>query len=185
MGFGGHIMAPVTDGTDIGQLRAGSPSTAAVAFGYAQRRSWVFFAWWYPSIIALGGALHALLALLLGQDPELGTSALIIGLALAGVGWVCTIKPRFTRKAPKPASDIPRVEQGLRISPTISWTILAGGAVLVLALVVFIPQFATAGEIPLLGMLIAWPAGASAGIAYVHWLMKNSPRLYAQWLGRR
>ncbi|UUL77652.1 hypothetical protein NG819_09975 [Pseudarthrobacter sp. Fe7] len=71
------------------------------------------------------------------------------------------------------------------MGPVISWTILAGGAILVPALVIFVPQSAAAGNIPMLGMLIAGPAGGAAGIAYTHWLMKNSSRLYAQWLSRR
>jgi hypothetical protein len=163
----------------------GTPDPRAAAFGFGQRRSWVFFAWWYPSIIGLSGAAYALLALIVGQDTGLGTSMMILGAALAGLGWVLTLKPRFTRKHPKPASDIPRVDQGIRITPGIIWTVLAGAAVLMLLLVVSVPEAASPESVPVLGLLLAWPAGVSAGLAYTRWLMVNSGRLYAKWLNRR
>lgn len=156
----------------------------AAAFGFGQRKSWVFFAWWYPSIIGFSGAAYALLALMVGQDPELGISVMLLGAALAAAGWILTLKPRFTRKQPKPASDIPRVDQGIRITPGIIWTVLAGAAVLVLLLVVSVPEVAAPESLPVLGLLMAWPVGVSAGLAYTRWLMVNSGRLYSEWLNR-
>ncbi|MGF9646861.1 hypothetical protein AAIH32_02750 [Pseudarthrobacter oxydans] len=158
--------------------------TRATAFGFGQRKSWVFFAWWYPSIIGFSGAVYALLALIVGQDPGLGTSMMILGAALATSGWVLTLKPRFTRKHPKPASDIPRVDQGIRITPGIIWTVLGGAAILMVLLLLSVPEAASPESLPVLGLLMAWPAGVSAGLAYTRWLMINSGRLYADWSNR-
>lgn len=156
----------------------------APAFGFAQRRSWIFYAWWYPAALGLAGTVHAGLSLLAGVDPELGVGLSIIGTVLAALGWAVTVKPRFTRKQPKPASDIPRVEQGIRIVPGIIWTVLGGAAVIVLLLVLFTPKGASPETLPLLGLLIAFSSGVAAGLAYTRWLMTNSVELYDRWLQR-
>jgi len=157
----------------------------AAALGFAQRRSWVFYSWWYPAVLGLAGAVHAGLALAVGEDPELGTALMILGAALSAAGWAVTAKPRFTRKHPRPASDIPRVDQGIRITPGIIWAVLIGTAVLVLALVLFTPKGASPETLPVLGLLVTFAAGISAGLAYVRRLMANSAELYARWLHRK
>lgn len=154
------------------------------AFGFSQRRSWVFYAWWYPAVLGLSGAVHAGLALLTQGDPELGVVLLIIGAVLAALGWAATAAPRFTRKLPRPAADIPRVEQGIRITPGIIWTVLGGTAVILLLLVLFTPKGASPETIPLLGLLAAFAGGIAIGLAYTRWLMKNSEDLYGRWLQR-
>lgn len=157
----------------------------ADAVGFAQRRSWVFYAWWYPAILALSGAVHALISLLVGADPELGTVLLIIGAALSALGWAVTAAPRFTRKDPKPASDIPRVDQGIRITPRIIWTILCGTAAIVLALVLFTPKGTTAEAAPLLSLPVSFACGVAGGLAYTRNLMINSSSIHKSWLQRR
>lgn len=157
----------------------------AEALGFAQRRSWVFYAWWYPAVLGIAGAVHVVLALLVGGDPELGTVFLIIGAVLSAVGWAVTAAPRFTNKDPKPASDIPRIDQGIRITPGIIWTILGGTAVIVLALVLFTPKGATAEAAPLLSLPVSFACGVAGGLAYTRQLMVNSGSLHASWLQRR
>lgn len=154
------------------------------ALGFSQRRSWVFYAWWYPAVLGLSGAVHAGLALLNQTDPELGVVLLIIGTALSVLGWAVTAAARFTRKLPRPATDIPRVEQGIRITPGIIWTVLGGTALILLLLVLFTPQGGSPESIPLLGLLAAFGGGIASGFAYVRWLMKNSEDLYGRWLER-
>jgi hypothetical protein len=39
-----------------------------MAFGFGQRRSWVFSAWWYPAVLAISGLAYVGLSLMLGQD---------------------------------------------------------------------------------------------------------------------
>lgn len=156
----------------------------ATALGFAQRRSWVFYAWWYPAVLGLAGAVHAGLSLLAGVDPELGVVLLIMGTVLAALGWAVTVKARFTRKRPRPASDIPRVDQGIRIAPGIIWTVLGGTAAIVLLLVLFTPKGASPETLPLLGLLIAFAVGVAAGLGYTRWLMANSAELYDRWLQR-
>lgn len=165
------------------------PATGVVpreeAFGFAQRRSWVFSAWWYPAVLAVSGAVYAGFALALGQSPETGVVMAILGGVGLALGWALTAWPRFTRKPPRPASDIPRVEQGIRITPGMIRTILVAGALGVGALVLFTPQGGSPESLPLLGMLVIWPVGLAAGLAYTRRLMMNSAELYARWLERR
>lgn len=156
-----------------------------MAFGFAQRRSWVFSAWWYPAVLAISGLAYVGLSLMLGQDMETGIVLLILGAVMSGLGWAMTAWPRFTRKPPKPASDVARVEQGIRSTPIMIRTVLVAAALIVGALVLFTPQGAAPGTLPLLGMLITWPVGICAGFAYTRRLMVNSGELYARWLGRR
>lgn len=156
----------------------------AHAFGYAQRRSWVFYAWWYPAVLGFAGAVHAGLSLVAGMSPETGVVLLILGTVLAAVGWAVTAKPRFTAKQPKPASDIPRVEQRIRITPLIIRTVLGGTAVIVLLLVLLTPKGTSPEALPLLGLLIAYSSGVAAGLTYIGWLMVNSGELYDRWLQR-
>ena len=157
----------------------------AQAFGFGQRRSWVFSAWWYPAVLALAGALYAGLASMLGQSAETGIFMAILGGAFAAVGWICTAAPRFTRKPPKPASDIPRVEQGIRTTPTMIRTLLIASGLGIGALLLFTPNGAVPEVLPVLGILVAMPLGTAAGLAHTRQLMTNSPRLYARWLERR
>ncbi|HSO14432.1 MAG TPA: hypothetical protein VLS95_00600 [Arthrobacter sp.] len=165
------------------------PGTGVVsreeAFGFAQRRSLIFSAWWYPAVLAASGAVHASLAQALAQSAETGVVMAILGVVGSAVGWAFTAWPRFTRKPPKPASDIPRVEQGIRITPGMIRTILIATAVGVGALMLFTPQGGSPEMLPLLGMLVIWPLGLAAGLAYTRRLMLNSTDLYARWLERR
>ena len=155
------------------------------ALGFAQRKSLVFSAWWYPAVLGFSGVVQAGLAVALGQSAETGVVLSILGAAFSAVGWALTAWPRFTRKPPKPASDIPRVQQGIRITPGMIRTILIATAVGVGALMLFTPQGGSPEMLPLLGMLVIWPLGLAAGLAYTRRLMMNSAELYAQWLKRR
>lgn len=165
------------------------PGTGVVsreeAFGFAQRRSLIFSAWWYPAVLAASGAVHASLAQALAQSAETGVVMAILGVVGSAVGWAFTAWPRFTRKPPKPASDIPRVEQGIRTTPIMVLTILIASALCVGALVLFTPRGGSPESLPLLGMLVIWPLGLAAGLAYTRRLMIESPTLYARWLERR
>ena len=157
----------------------------ATAFGFGQRRSWVFSAWWFPAVLAIAGAVHAGLAAALRQSAEIGIVMVILGAVFAALGWLFTTWPRFTRKPPKPASDIPRVEQGIRITPGMIRTMLITSALGIAALLLLTPMGVSPEAVPLVGMLVAAPLGTAAGLAYIGWLMRNSTRLYARWLERR
>jgi hypothetical protein len=91
------------------------PSLDNYALAYAQRRVWVFGSWWYGAMIAASGAVHALAAVLMGSDAEIGAVLAPLGVALAGLGWIVSAPKRFTRKPPKPAMDVNRAEQAIRI----------------------------------------------------------------------
>lgn len=157
----------------------------ARAFGFAQRRAWVFWAWWYGATMAIAGAVMAGLARLVGHSAELGITLLLLGGVLAAAGWLLTVGWRFTRKIPKPATDIPRVEQSIRITPGIVWCVGIGAVLIVIALVVLTPAGGSTQALPLLGVLLAFLWSTAAGFAYTGWVMKNSAHLYARWLARR
>lgn len=161
-----------------------SDDPRGLALGFAQRRSWVFSAWWNPAVLCLSGAVHWALSLLSGEDPELGLVLFTMGTVLTAVGWAAAVKPRFTRKQPKPPADIPRVDQGIRITPGMIWTILVGTAVIVLLLALLTPKGASPEVIPLLGLLATFGGGIATGFAYIRWLMANSEALYGSWLQR-
>ncbi|WP_160664418.1 hypothetical protein [Pseudarthrobacter sp. ATCC 49987] len=182
-------MEPHFHGTGIG-ARTGmtGPATGVVpdatAFGFAQRRAWVFSAWWYPAGLAVSGAVYAGLALALGQSPETGIVLAILGTVLAALGWALTAWPRFGRKPPRPAWDIPRVEQGIRNTTVMIRSVLIVSALGVAALVLFTPQGGSPETLPVLGMLVIWPLGLAAGLAHTRRLMMNSASLYARWRER-
>ena len=108
----------------------------------------------------------------------------ILGVVGSALGWAFTAWPRFTRRPPGPAADV-RVEQGIRVTPIMIRTILIASALGVGALVLFTPKGGSLEMLPLLGMLVTWPVGLSAGFAYTRRLMLNSTDLYARWLERR
>lgn len=109
----------------------------------------------------------------------------ILGVVGSTLGWALTAWPRFGRKPPKPASDIPRVEQGLRNTPGMIRSVLIVSALGVAALVLFTSQGGSPETLPVLGMLVIWPLGLAAGLAHTRRLMLDSAGLYARWLERR
>ena len=157
----------------------------AQAFGYAQRRTWVFFAWWYGAVIAIPGTVDAALSGLLGQDPERGIVTMALGAAISAMGWLVTLGVRFTRKPPKPASDIPRVEQALRINPRVVKFAVIGSFVIAAGLLLLTPNGRSPETIPIIGVIAAAQLAIACGVAYRSWLLKNSGELYARWLERR
>ena len=110
---------------------------------------------------------------------------MVMGSALAAAGWLLTVGWRFTRKLPKPAADIPRVEQGIRITPNIIRVVVIGAVLIVLASALFIPQVGFPDAFPVLGMLVDFLWSVAAGLAYTGRVMKNSADRYARWLSRR
>ena len=126
----------------------------ATAYGYAQRRSWIFFAWWYPAV-------------------------------LASTGWALTAWLRFTRRPPRPASNLLRVERGIRGTPVMVWTILVATTAAVAALILFTLNGASPENLPVLGLLVTVPLGSAAGLLHTRRLMCNNAGLHARWLERR
>lgn len=157
----------------------------APALGYAQRRTWVFFAWWYGAVIAIPGATDAVLSGLLGQDPERGIVTMALGAAISALGWLVTLGVRFTRKPPKPASDIPRVEQAIRINPRVVKFAVIGSFVIAAGLLLLAPSSRSPETIPIIGVIAAAQLAIAGGVAYSGWLLKNSGELYSRWLERR
>lgn len=136
-------------------------------------------------MIAVPGAVDAALSRLLGQDPARGTITMALGVALSALGWFLTLGLRFRRKLPKPASDIPRVEQSIRINPGVIKFSLIGSGLIVAALILLTPNGRSPEVLPLVGLIAAAQMCVIAGLTYSGWLLKNSGDLYARWLDRR
>lgn len=169
----------------LGDATAVATDPRAEAFGYAQRRTWVFFAWWYGAVIAIPGAVDAALSGLLGEDTDRGIMVMALGAVLSSVGWLVTLGVRFSRKLPKPATDIHRVDRALRTnSPAIKLSVILSVLILA-ALLVFTPKGASPEGLPIVGFIAAALASITGGMAYTASLLKNSGELYAQWLERR
>jgi hypothetical protein len=157
----------------------------AQAFGYAQRRTWVFFAWWYGAIIAIAGAVYAALSALVGQDSETGTVMFLLGAGLSALGSLVTLGVRFSHKIPKPASDIPHMERSIRINPNVIKCSVIAAILIAAALVLFTPNGRSPEVLPIVGLISAAQLSIAAGVAYSEWLLKNNGELYARWLERR
>lgn len=169
----------------LGDATAVATDPRAPAFGYAQRRTWVFFAWWYGAVIAIPGAVDAALAGLLGQDTERGIFAMALGASFSSVGWLVTLGVRYSRKLPKPASDIPRVEQALRTNPPAIKAMVIVSVLIVIALILFMPKARSPELLPIIGFIASALTIITSGMAHAASLLKNSGELYARWLERR
>lgn len=157
----------------------------ARAFGYGQRRSWVFWAWWYGMTLAITGWVDAGLSGLLGQNMDRGIFIVVLGGIISAVGWLLTLGVRFSKKPPKPASDIPRVEQGIRIAPMVVKFSLIATVLILAALTLLTPRGLSLEVLPITGLVAASLLSITGGMGYTGWLMKNSGKLYERWLERR
>ena len=169
----------------LGDATAVATDPRAQAFGYAQRRIWVFFAWWYGAVIAIPGAVDAGLSGFLGQEPERGVITMALGAVLSALGWLATLGIRFSGKLPKPASDIPRVEQAIRINPNVIKVSVIGAVLIAAGLILLTPNGRSPEVLPIVGLIAAAQLSIAAGMAYSGWLLKNSGELYSRWLERR
>lgn len=165
----------------LGETAAVHTDEQARAYGYAQRRSWIFFAWWYGAVLAFSGMVDAALSALVGQDAERGIAMAILGAALSALGWLVTLGLRFSRKQPKPATDVPRVEQAIRINPGVVWFLVAAAVLIPTALVLFTPKGGSPEVAPILGFIGVCILSLAAGMARSGWLMRNSLNLYRRW----
>jgi hypothetical protein len=159
------------------------PSIDNYALAYAQRRVWVFGSWWYGAMLAASGAVHALAAVLTGSDPEMGTVMALLGLGLASLGWILSAPKRFTRKLPKPAMDVNRAEQAIRINRGV---VIVSNVVMIAVIValawIMKPDRAPEG-VPVLAMLGVWaPMFGVLTLRARTLLVERQPR-YLTWLG--
>lgn len=165
-----------------GARSAPEPTLDNYALAYAQRRVWVFGSWWFGIILATSGAVHALTSLLMGSNPETGALMALLGLVISGVGWAVSAPKRFTRKQPKPAMDVPRAEQSIRINRgvvIVSNVVMAAG---IAALAWMMKPDAAAEGVPVLAMLAVWaPMVGVLGLRARTLLIERQPR-YTTWL---
>ena len=153
--------------------RTGTPSAGRGSFGR-----------WYGAVLAATGAVDAVLLAIFGQDPERGIGMVVIGAAVSVLGWLVTLGLRFSRKQPKPASDLPRVEQGIRINPGVVKFLVVAAVLIPVALALYAPKGASSETTPILGFIGASILGLAAGMARSGWLMRNSLVIYRRWCDR-
>lgn len=140
-------------------------------------------------ILAVAGILYTLPALITNnaQDTETGLIATLMGVVFAGIGWLVSIGPRFSKKQPKPAAYMPRVEQSLRIHPMsritnaiVYFLIVTGLIVLALA-----NDGITSSMVSILGLLTGIFGGVMIGMEYSYRMMKNSELVYSKWMQKQ
>lgn len=157
-----------------------------ITLGFAQRKSNLFFAWFAPLALAVAGVLYALPAMAMGdtQDVETGFVAALIGLILSGLGWLVSAPKRFSKKKLKPATDIPRVDQAIRIHPgtRIANFIILGLIVIGLCLS---PNGITQDMISIGGLIIGIYAMIMLGMECSYRWLKNSGHYYEAWINKR
>lgn len=169
----------------LGEVAETPAHERALAFGYGQRRSWLFWAWWYGAVLAITGCVDAVLSGLVGQGTERGITMVVLGGALSVLGWLATLGLRFSKKPPKPARYLPRVEQAIRINPGVVGFLVVAAMLITAALVFLTPKGTSSETLPYIGLVAAAILSLAGGMARSGWLMKNSDQLYSHWLGRR
>lgn len=156
-----------------------------MALGYAHRRARVFWFWWMGMVFAVPGTVQAAVLAGTGQNPEDGLVLAFLGLAISGAGWLMAVGPRFTRSEPRPANDVNRAEQYIRIVPGTVIGMVAAMLVLVAAVMLAAPRGTSPDVLPILAFLAAFPLPVGAGMLYSRHLHRDRDRLYKGWLSRR
>lgn len=155
------------------------------ALGHAQRCAWIFGAWWYGTILAVSGTAYAVTSTMTGHNPETGIIMAILGLAVAGLGWLASAPKRFTRTLPKPAMDVNRAEQGIRITPGI---VIVSNTVMIVILVTLAfatPRGTAPDVVPILAMLAVFAPMVGVVQMRTRTMLVERNARYVQWLARR
>lgn len=156
----------------------------AIAIGFAQRKSNVFFAWFAPLTLALAGALYAVPALMTndGKDSETGLLMMAMGLVFSGIGWLLSAPKRFTKKKPTPAKYLDRVEKAIRqhrrgqIARLVLVLVISG-------MILFLtPKGLTQDGISVTGILIGVYIPIAVGLEYWYRLIANCESYYSLWV---
>jgi hypothetical protein len=156
-----------------------------LALGYAHRRARVFWFWWMGMVFAVPGLAQAAVLAATGQNPENGLILVAIGLALSGIGWLAAARSRFTRRDPRPADDVNRTEQYIRIVPNSAIAMVVIMLAFVAALSFLAPKGLSPEALPVSAFLAAFPLPVAAGMLYSRQLHRERERLYTSWLERR
>jgi len=157
-----------------------------LTLGFAQRKSNLFFAWFAPLSLTLAGGLYALPALVShnAEDIETGVVMMLIGIVLSALGWLLSAPKRFSKKKLKPAVDIPRVDQAIRIHPPSRiWNFVILG-VIVTALCLS-PNGLTQDIISITGLIIGFYAMIMLGMECSYRWLKNSGHYYEERLRKQ
>lgn len=155
------------------------------ALAYAQRRSWVLGSWSYGAILAAGGTAYVIASALTGNDPAIGVGTAVLGGAVALLGWLASAPKRFSRRVPKPAMDVWRAEQAIRINKpaVIAANILM--PLILLAMTFLAPRGMAPDVIPITAMLAVWPPLVGALMLRVSKLLVERGEIYDRWLQGR
>ncbi|WP_146187546.1 hypothetical protein [Arthrobacter sp. HMWF013] len=161
------------------------PTADNYALAYAHRRTWVMASWMYGAIIAASGAAYVLASAVTGHDAGTGMGMIVFGAAMAAVGWLASAPKRFTRKIPKPAMDVPRAEQAIRINKGVVVASNIVMAAIILAAAVFAPRGTAPDVVPILAALSVWaPLLGFLILRTTRFLSERGPR-YDLWLHDR
>lgn len=161
------------------------PSTDNYALAHAQRRTWVIGSWAYGAILSVSGAAYVLASAVTGNDPETGAMMTVLGAAIAVVGWLASAPKRFTRKLPKPAMDVNRAEQAIRINKNVVIFSNILMAVILLAATFLAPRGMAPDVLPITAMLSVWAPLVGTLILRATKLLIERRTIYDRWLQAR
>jgi drug/metabolite transporter (DMT)-like permease len=158
------------------------PTADNYALAYAQRRSWIMWSWLYGAILAAAGAVYAIVSQMVGEDSETGVIMALLGLAFAALGWLASAAKRFSRKIPKPAMDLARAEQAIRINRPVVIVSNIVMAVLILAAAFGTPKGLSPESLPVLAMLSVVAPLLGIGMVRTKKLLVERGSRYDLWL---
>ncbi|MET4144062.1 hypothetical protein [Arthrobacter sp. UYCo732] len=161
------------------------PATDNYALAYAHRRTWVMASWGYGALLAASGAAYVLTSALTGNDPEIGVVMFILGAAIAALGWLASAPQRFTRKIPKPAMDVARAEQAIRINKGVVIVSNVVMALLILGAAFGTPRGLAPDVLPILASLAVFAPLLGVIIHRTTRLLKERGARYDRWLHDR
>lgn len=152
------------------------------ALAYVQRRVWVLSSWSYGVLLAAGGTVYVLASAVTGNDPEVGAGVVLLGGALAALGWLASAPKRFSRKLPKPAREVWRAEQDIRTNKPAVIVANVLGAGIILAITFLTPRGMAPDVIPIAAMLAVWPPLVGALMLRITKLLVERGAIYERWL---
>lgn len=137
---------------------------------------------WYPAaLLVFSGIAYVLVSWLVREPLDIGIGFIILGSGLTLLCWLVTLGKRFTKKAPKPAADLIRVEWAIHSNPPVIKICWAAGALLAITTVVlpFVQSEDSSRDLIALSALFAvFFPGIAYGLSYAQRHLVAAKRLH-------
>lgn len=109
----------------------------------------------------------------------------LLGLVIAGLGWVVSAPSRFTRKIPKPTMNVHRADQAIRINRGVVVVSNVVMAAVIAALAWMMKPEAAPGGVPVLALMAVCAPMLGVLILRARTLLVERQRRYLTWLDVR